>query len=100
MRASRPSCTCLPTPITSCSRKATRGCITWCKTGWRTISPWRPSKRRPSSAPHPEEARSAVSKDGGDHMLRDALLRNAPQHEADQAPDIDVVLFLFLSYKH
>src|SRR5688572_15020936 len=31
--------------------------------------------------PPPEEARSAVSKDGAAPMLRDALLRNAPQHE-------------------
>jgi len=32
--------------------------------------------------PHPEEARSALSKDEGGPMLRDALLRSAPQHEA------------------
>jgi hypothetical protein len=35
--------------------------------------------------PHPEERRGRVSKDGGGRILRDALLRNAPQDEADRA---------------
>src|SRR5215467_2167187 len=41
--------------------------------------------RTQSLRPHPEEARSAVSKDGGGLMLRDAALRAAPQHEAEES---------------
>ena len=36
--SSRPNCICSPTPTTSCSRRATPACITWCRTGWRIIS--------------------------------------------------------------
>jgi hypothetical protein len=47
-----------------------------------------------SLRPHPEEARSAVSKDeGGPHLasiLRDARLRRAPQDEGDMSEHDDV----------
>jgi hypothetical protein len=42
-------------------------------------------ERQQQIQPHPEEARSAVSKDGleflGACMVRDASLRDAPHHE-------------------
>src|SRR5262249_38408553 len=46
---------------------------------------------RRARRPHPEEARSAVSKDGGGLMLRDAALRAAPQHEAEEASSLGLL---------